>query len=224
MVLEHARGHTICRFNAALKHVSRAIDMDTHSVVECDVRKVASAEQHVLRAKLYWALGLTDAGIKDMTVAMSIAPDHTEVRRFNNAMQLKACELYYLATEHLGRRNISQAVALLASAIRIAPNDIKLLITRAAAHRQAGACEAALEDLHAASAVYQKATQPAVSASLSASERWPMSLREPFSYRAATGAQCSLSKRASNISQLMQVSGYPSTESCVQRPCTGVDE
>lgn len=181
-VLHRTNDHLFHRFNTALKYVSRAIDMDTHPVVECNTREISSAEQHVLRAKLYWILGLKDAGIKDMAVAMSIAPDHVEVRRFNNAMQLKVSELYCLANEHLGRKRKSQAIALLTAAIRIAPEDIKLLVTRAAANRQSGACEAALEDLHIASTIYQKATHPTTGPP-SANERLPQSLREPFCNR-----------------------------------------
>ena len=65
-----------------MKQISRAIDMMTQS----NVQKLAFAESFVFRAKLYWAMGLTDSSIEDMMRAMRLAPDHLEVRRFNGAM------------------------------------------------------------------------------------------------------------------------------------------
>ena len=50
-VLHRTNDHLFHRFNTALKYVSRAIDMDTHPVVECNTREISSAEQHVLRRR-----------------------------------------------------------------------------------------------------------------------------------------------------------------------------
>lgn len=148
------------RFDAALKHLGRAIDMSTHPCMEVNSHKLTLAECHVFRAKLFWALGLREAGTKDMTIAMSLAPDHIEVRRFHDALQLKASELYSSASYHMVRGCFPLAIPLLTAAIRIVPDDIKLLLTRAAAYRQVGTCELALEDLEKASLAYRSIMWP----------------------------------------------------------------
>ena len=153
--------------------------MDANFTSGSNIQAVSSAEQYVLRAKLHWTLGLIDASIKDMTTAMSIAPYHIEVRRFNDAMQFKSAELYRTATNHMAHQDFVRAIVLLNAAVRIAPDDIKLLVTRASANRQAGACDAALEDLKKASAAYHVAMQPAESLWRTASHV-SSTLHEPY--------------------------------------------
>mmetsp|Transcript_35642 Transcript_35642/g.120760 ORF Transcript_35642/g.120760 Transcript_35642/m.120760 type:complete len:486 (-) Transcript_35642:529-1986(-) len=155
-----AIAHTkLKEFDAALRHISRAIDLDTN-LVSGNSPDPSYAEQFVLRAKLYWALGLIDVGIKDMSMAMSLAPDHIEVRRFNDMMQRKSAELYRTALNHMMHHDFSSAIKLLTAALRIAPRDIKLLVTRASAHRQAGACDIALVDLSQASTAFCHSMRP----------------------------------------------------------------
>ena len=146
-------------------------------MTQSNVQKLAFAESFVFRAKLYWAMGLTDSSIEDMMRAMRLAPDHLEVRRFNGAMQIKASELYVSASHRMICREFSHAIALLTAAIRILPDDIKLLVTRAAAHRQAGACELAIEDLKKASLSYQHETL--VDTDMEQGSR-PIRFREPY--------------------------------------------
>lgn len=173
------------RFDVALKYVTRAIDMDLNFTSGSGIhgiQDISSAEQYVLRAKLYWTLGLIDAGIKDMNMAMSIAPYHIEVRRFNDAMQFKSAELYRIAIDHMAHQDFARAIVLLSAAVRIAPDDIKLLVTRASASRQVGACDAALKDLKKASAAYYEAIQPANSL-LRAAGNISSTIYEPYLLR-----------------------------------------
>ena len=93
-------------------------------------------------------------------MAMSLAPDHIEVRRFNDMMQRKSAELYRTALNHMMHHDFSSAIKLLTAALRIAPRDIKLLVTRASAHRQAGACDIALVDLSQASTAFCHSMRP----------------------------------------------------------------
>ena len=80
-------------------------------------------------------------------VAASIAPEHIEVQAYVEAMWKKAHKLYQTSLDALERKDFDQAVALLGGALAVTPDDMKLLITRASANRQRGACELALADL-----------------------------------------------------------------------------
>ena len=72
-------------FEPALDAVNHALTLDPAGA--------AGAERFVLRAKIHWALGLTDAGNKDLKIAASVAPDHPEVQAYVEAMWKKAAKL-----------------------------------------------------------------------------------------------------------------------------------
>ncbi len=89
---------------------------------------------------------------------------------------------YTGALSALEQKDYDRAVALLGGALAVTPDDMKLLITRASAHRQRGACHLALADLEDASFSYfaSMALDPASATrelfdATAASER-----REPF--------------------------------------------
>ena len=169
----------ISRYDAALKDISRAIDLDSTLVPE-RAPSLARAEQFILRAKLHWAMGLIDGGIQDMTMAMSLAPEHIEVRRFNDVMQLKVAELYCQGLDHMLHHEFPDAIVLFTAAIRIAPNDVKLLVTRASAYRQAGSCDAALADISQASTMFHEGTMPFFDKSVKQITDWSTCNCEPY--------------------------------------------
>ena len=61
-------------WKAALSDVDRALTLEARN-----------ADAHVLRAKLYWKLGMLPQGNADMTAAVALAPAHPEVVEFEEA-------------------------------------------------------------------------------------------------------------------------------------------
>lgn len=61
-------------WRAALSDVDRALGLDARN-----------ADAHVLRAKLYWKLGMLPQGNADMTAAVALDPGHPEVVEFEEA-------------------------------------------------------------------------------------------------------------------------------------------
>ncbi|KAJ8600909.1 hypothetical protein CTAYLR_005050 [Chrysophaeum taylorii] len=117
------------------------------------------AEQYVLRARLYWAIGLTEAGLADMKVARTLCPEHDEVVAFTEVTLQTAAKLYRSATAAMSRQVYGEAIETLTSALELTPDDVKLLLTRAAAYRLAGDLDKALADLKTAAVECRAATK-----------------------------------------------------------------
>lgn len=132
-------------FHEALKHANRAIDIHQ------------AAEQYILRAKIHWALGLTEAGVKDMRTAEAYDPTHAEVVSFAERVLATTASLYKAATVAMSRNDQKSAIASLTSALHLTPNDCKLAITRAAAYRIDGNLDCALSDLEKVADDYREA-------------------------------------------------------------------
>lgn len=132
-------------FNGALENVNRAIGIEQ------------AAEQYILRAKIHWAMRLTEAGIKDMRTAEALDPTHVEVVSFTERMLVTTASLYQAATAAMSRGDVKIAIASLTSALRLTPNDCKLTITRAAAYRLHGNLQCALEDIENVAQEYSEA-------------------------------------------------------------------
>lgn len=144
--------------HGALESISRAIKIEPGMATGRGPQE--TAEQYILRAKLFWALGLADAGINDMKTAQTFDPNHVEVLSFNETTLKTTAALYRKATTQMCRQSYKDAINTLTSAIKLAPDDCKLTITRGAAHRLAGDLDAALADLKTASVAYREATKP----------------------------------------------------------------
>lgn len=143
--------------HGALESISRAIKIEPGTATGRSAQE--TAEQYILRAKLFWALGLADAGINDMRTAQTFDPNHVEVASFIDTTLKTTAALYRKATTQMCRQNYKDAIQTLTSAIKLAPDDCKLTITRGAAHRLAGDLNAALADLNTAAIAYREATK-----------------------------------------------------------------
>lgn len=137
--------------SGALEAASRALHIEAP-------KGERGAELLVLRAKLHWALGLTQAGIADMNRAETVFSTHVEVVNFKEAMLRTSADLFQTASRRMRDEDFAGAVAALTTALRLAPDDVKLYITRAAAYRLKGDLDPALDDLRDAAFLCATAT------------------------------------------------------------------
>lgn len=116
--------------------------------------KPTSHEAYILRGKCNWGLGQVDAGNRDFEQASLVAPNHPEVILFDQMMFRKASRLYQAAVAHMEAERFPQAADELTRALRVTPDDAKLLVLRATALRLTRRFKEALADLDTASKTY----------------------------------------------------------------------
>jgi len=131
------------QWTAALEDAQCALRVEAHSV-----------DLLVLRGKLFWKLGRQREGNEDFKRAHELAPGHPEVRAFEQMMWEQAEQAYQGASGCLLQGDYEQAIELLTSALELNPGDVKVLVLRASAKRQARAFDGALEDLAEAKEIY----------------------------------------------------------------------
>ncbi|KAJ1461290.1 hypothetical protein M885DRAFT_267529 [Pelagophyceae sp. CCMP2097] len=168
-------------FREALIHATRAIDLDEGASSKPEER----AATYVFRAELHRKLGLADAGHDDMKKATLLDPDHAACLKFADDTFKKAAELHANAAACMRSKDHSQAVCLLTKALLLSPDDLKLILTRAAAQRQSGDSLKALADVELAAKMFRDSftacgaeVTPTSKALLAMGE--PLPVREPF--------------------------------------------
>ena len=166
--------------NAAFQNVTRAIKLEkptaknastgdfAYEPADYDVDdrretgptdKKKRAEHHVLRGKIAWALGLMETGVQDMRVAQKLDFEHPEVRRFSDSMLSQSMELSSKAMVAMANQEYDDAIKQLTAALNLAPDDMKLMISRGAAYRLRGDLDLAETDLDNAATAYHAAHQ-----------------------------------------------------------------
>lgn len=169
----------LCRMSGP----ERNLDAALHAVDQAVSLAPNEAEWHILRGKIHWALGLTDAGNKDLSVAAALAPDHAEVVLWLEAQWVRSAALYDEATALMGPgaapAQLAAATERLTAALALQPDDLKLRLTRAAAHRRGGFLDAALADLDEATAAFFAASAVADGADAAATAAQALGMREP---------------------------------------------
>ena len=91
---------------------------------------------------------------RDFEQASLVAPNHPEVILFDQMMFRKASRLYQAAVAHMEAERFPQAADELTRALRVTPDDAKLLVLRATALRLTRRFKEALADLDTASKTY----------------------------------------------------------------------
>lgn len=139
-----SQGHT--KFKETLTALDQTLSLDS-----------SDGEALILRGKINWAVGQQEAGNKDMFEAGKLEPEHPEVEIFHRAMFEKSNKLYGEAKQAMKSENYPGAVASLTAALSVTPDDVKLLVLRAAANRKCDNHDAAIEDLDDAAYAYFEA-------------------------------------------------------------------
>lgn len=134
---------------------------DWRSALECAGRAISliganTAELYVLRAKIYWALGLGIAGNNDMRRANEIDRHHPEVVAFIERSFAKAEILYDHGMAKLGAGDLDGALECMQQALQLSQHDMKLYITISKIHRLLGNLDKALFALQDAAAFYEQ--------------------------------------------------------------------
>jgi tetratricopeptide (TPR) repeat protein len=140
------------KFSQSIDSLDRAIHVRGH--MDDDT---LLAETYILKAKLLWAQGLSDAGTKQMLAAAKLAPFHPEVKEFSDRTYQRADREYRIAVEHFGRKEYSDALVMARSALAtVGSNDVKLHILLSKIHRMKGELQAAYGCIENAKEVFSK--------------------------------------------------------------------
>lgn len=116
-------------------------------------------EMYVLRGKLYWAAGSTDAGNRDLRLASTLQADHPEVLAFGALSFRKVERLYNQAVELFQQREHEEALKLIDLALEISAEDIKLHILQSKLLRALKRLPAAFSAIQRATELFTKASQ-----------------------------------------------------------------
>ena len=116
-------------------------------------------EMYVLRGKLYWAAGSTDAGNRDLRLASTLQADHPEVLAFGALSFRKVERLYNQAVDLLQLREHLEALKLVDLALEISAEDIKLHILQSKLLRALKRLPAAFSAIQRATELFSKASQ-----------------------------------------------------------------
>jgi tetratricopeptide (TPR) repeat protein len=111
-------------------------------------------QAYILRGKVNWALGQTEAGNRDFRSAAALDAGHPEVLIFQNIMFSEAGNLYADAKKFVNENDLDSAVKSLTLAIKAAPEDLRLVVMRASVLRKMGCLEDSFVDLDRAARMY----------------------------------------------------------------------
>jgi tetratricopeptide (TPR) repeat protein len=128
----------------ALQAVSRAIATSRSTNVEF----------YILRAKLFWARGLTDDGNRDIRAACTMDPEHPEIRAYIARSYAKAESLYRLGLLAFSEGDYKNALFNLQHALSVSTDDVKLYIMTAKIHRVMGNLQEAYSFIQQAAAIF----------------------------------------------------------------------
>lgn len=133
-------------FRRALETINRLTNVVSN--VDIDI--------YIMRAKVLWAIGLTDAGNRDMRMAMTISRSHPEVQAFITRSFASAEVLYKSSLVHQKAGDYASAIKDIQKALIINGDDVKLHITLSKYHRASGDLDNAYKCLVDAEAQFQK--------------------------------------------------------------------
>ena len=122
-----------------------------------------SAELHILRAKILWAMGLMDQGNKDLKAAATIDEKHPEVLAFTARSFMQSERLYKTGIQNFNQSKFDEALTNIQHAIYITPSDIKLYIMLSKIHRMQNEYELAFQDLQQCSKIFKEGKKFGVS-------------------------------------------------------------
>ena len=139
----------------AFEYATRAIKLEATDDGKQSPRQ-KKAEQYLLRAKVAWALGLTEIGVRDAQSARSLDAAHPEVERFADSMLAQAAQLSSKAMASMRSHNYDDAIKELTAAMSLAPEDVQHKISRGAAYRLRGDLDLGEADLQKAAEAYEE--------------------------------------------------------------------
>lgn len=128
----------------ALQAVSRAIATS----------RLTNVEFYILRAKLYWARGLTDDGNRDIRAACTMDPEHPEIKAYIARSYAKAESLYRLGLLAFSEGDYKKALFNLQHALSVSTDDVKLYIMTSKIHRMMGNLQEAYSFIQQAAAIF----------------------------------------------------------------------
>jgi len=128
----------------ALQAVSRAIATS----------RVNNVEFYILRAKLYWARGLTDDGNRDIRAACTMDPEHPEIKQYIARSYAKAESLYRLGLLAFSEGDYKKALFNLQHALSVSTDDVKLYIMISKIHRMMGNLQEAYSFIQQAATIF----------------------------------------------------------------------
>ena len=136
-----------------------------HSVYETEEIEITvklmtrrAAEMLIMRGKLYGAIGLTEKGNQDLRRAVQIWSDHPEAVKFGLRSFVRADTIYNICIKKFrkgGDDNIKECEKLIAMAVSLSPEDIKLYILQCQIMRSMKELEKAYAAIQRASNIYQ---------------------------------------------------------------------
>jgi tetratricopeptide (TPR) repeat protein len=106
-----------------LGHLQHALECVTKAI---EISGQGNIDLFILRAQLYWKMGLTTAGDMEMRIAERINPEHPEVKKFIGRSFEVASSAYDHAVSEVEKGNLEGAIKPLEQAITLSPNDVKL--------------------------------------------------------------------------------------------------
>lgn len=147
--------HAVCcihlaQHQVALESLNRAI--------HASITKV-NVELFVMRAKVYWAIGLIDQGNRDIRVAASRDSQHPEVLAYTTKSYIKADKLYTQSKDFFAQGNFDEALKHVTYALTICSDDIKLLLMTCKIHRAMGNLQAAYGSVQKAAKLFQSSSE-----------------------------------------------------------------
>jgi tetratricopeptide (TPR) repeat protein len=135
--LHRALAHIQCNyFDKALKDVDHCVNLNGRDV-----------EYFVLRAKLHWKLHMHEKATQDIHKAARLMPEHPEVVEHERRLRDESQTIYAQACRHLLVRNFAEAIKCLTHAAEISPDETKIYLLRASAHRELGDLQTAMSDI-----------------------------------------------------------------------------
>lgn len=142
---------TVCLvYQRKFQDALEAIDRNIH------LTGVDDENSLILRAKIYWALDMIDAGNKDMRKVMVLSPDHPEVKGFV-ARSFVAAEKYYnTALQLQAQGDYASAIDCIKKILLNNREDVKLLVLLARLYRNVNQLPEAYQTLTDAADLFKK--------------------------------------------------------------------
>lgn len=156
--------------NIAIVHVLKAVcilivDLNYSEALNCVKRAYVceecdalSPEVIILKAKIYWAMGLVDDGNQEFRSIIRVIPDHPEVLIFAQRTFMKAERLYQLSVTSFTVQQYQQSLSYLNFAINLTADDIKLYMLQSKVYRMMSDLDAAYASIQRATQLYQSAS------------------------------------------------------------------
>lgn len=115
------------------------------------------AEISILKAKIYWGQGLNENGNEEMRKASVIIPNHPEIKKFGVRSYVRAEKVYTMCVKKFRDGELEEANNLIANAIALSSQDVKLYVMQAKILRNMDRTESAFTSVQRATNLYQQA-------------------------------------------------------------------